>query len=1547
MGLDIDKFYTSKGEQNDVRIDDIEDKDFLAALNKERLLQSYSTQDTLGDQDYGTLSASMGYSSNEEADFAAIQANIQARKESEEMARNRYEESGRAKSWAAMTSNTKDIPVVGTAVRLLEKFDKMATLMASSSASMVASGAIGLTEQVAASGSVGTGAPGIIRKDGKTAPEGAKELVAPLRAMADDIPENLGIDPDLAATALGQTLQVASSLGTGFVGIATNPALGFSMFEGLAFDEAVREYDAHAKNPNAADRLKFGLSVALPQSALDFAIGGEATFARIIAGANPTVRKELLKRLAFGIPKEGFTEGAQKEIMTFMANREFDQDREHFDDEFFHSVLLGMAGAGVIGPIVSLPTIANANTNQVLDNENFGKQAFNTIAKTLTKEEFVANAGDNPAAKTILEAAYDGDEGAQKAVMDIFEQGKAEAETKTPPKADKEVKRLVESIEKIDDEIAAATSEIEPNLDVVEDQFDMPLATSNPRDPNVDITQANQANRKVAKVHADLQAELREVLDQLEISTEPNAKFEKEAELTDAQERTVSKILNHISGQGKKLTPKQFAVLKERVRGDKRVEAAIAKGAQKVERAVAKKERELFAKEEKIANLKEAKVEAINNLKHNFGKKIDKLRDNFAKRVEKLKEEAKRRKVADKEKFVEERLDLIEASRQLQEMVDSLPVSIRGKFKGFANLSKVKTLKGKESFLERAAERVNKLFDAEFRRNKRSKLNDTIRRNTKGSFEKRTKRIGNEAADIFTEIKAIGKRDSLDNLQRLEELLEEPNMSEEKALALKTIFSVFNNIKGADAKRLNQALAIAAQIEQSGLDFRKKFKKKEAKRLEGKRQVVIDATVGDKGILTEKELKAKEEKKGFVKKAISNANDWAFNRNDALEQLLENIRTDKGERFEGDLHDAFTKMAFDATQEFHTRQGKDFQELGDAMFEIFERDGKTKKQAQKAMGDFETTNDNHGIKFAPEGGQVIDVPLTRWEAVQLWMWRQDPTLQPSFETMKWGEDTDAKVEDYIGDAGIAAGEKMLETYKRIGLEVNEVLFGIEGRKLALVDNYSPAFKHAKGKEIDLDEALDMDTLIPAWEGNNSLKERTKNKNALRINGAHRAFEKHVSDMNHYMAFARIAKDMRNTFKDADVRKAIRQVTGGTSVLNLLDGQIDDIIRGSLDRVKVDTMMNQIIGNLAVSKIALNLSSALKQLGSVPAYADGMPAGVWLAEFSKFFLDVPGNSKVLLESEYMKNRLRTSHDRDLRAVVSSKSFANEIAGVRNIRDKLMVLTRMGDAGAILAGGYPVYAHTKAEALKAGMSPEAAHAEGLRKFSRATDRAQQSAEIMSRGYWQRGGSTHKLFTMYMTSPIQYNRIMIGAIKAAAKGRISKKQALKSVFIYHVLLPQVFTAMASMGIGAFSEAEDDDKLNKFWKRQRSALAIGNFNSVFLVGDAYEAIVKVFSQNASVFEQEVSLPIMDQFQDFVKAAQHIDDGEVLESADDLMSALMSFGGLPYDPVRENIEGAWEAATGETDNPVMRMMGFSDWALLEEKETKGTSTRKRRRNYK
>jgi hypothetical protein len=222
-----------------------------------------------------------------------------------------------------------------------------------------------------------------------------------------------------------------------------------------------------------------------------------------------------------------------------------------------------------------------------------------------------------------------------------------------------------------------------------------------------------------------------------------------------------------------------------------------------------------------------------------------------------------------------------------------------------------------------------------------------------------------------------------------------------------------------------------------------------------------------------------------------------------------------------------------------------------------------------------------------------------------------------------------------------------------------------------------------------------------------------------------------------------------------------------------------------------------------------------------------------------------------------------------------------------------------------------------------------------FSRATDRAQQSAKSFSLSYWQQSGSFGKLFLMYQTAPIQYQRNINSALLGLftkdidGKRKISPKQAFKTVMIYHVVLPQIFQAMGTAFIGLW----DDETTEEWLAGQKRALFVGNLNSVFLLGQAIESFGRKISGEQTFTS---SVPFLKEAEKAATAAAdayiNFTDGESEEATMDLIEfagRVSSFYGIPYEPVSKLTEAV--ATVDEKEYPWLSLMGFSDYALMQD----------------
>lgn len=958
--------------------------------------------------------------------------------------------------------------------------------------------------------------------------------------------------------------------------------------------------------------------------------------------------------------------------------------------------------------------------------------------------------------------------------------------------------------------------------------------------------------------------------------------------------------------------------------------------------------------------LRQSKNTAIIELKS----QIKRIKNRHKERAKKFEEKIKELKADKRESAKAERDMLLDFGTKIEQLWKALPDSIKGRTNPVSAILSPATLEGRLSALDKFEERINKAIEKDFRQTREKTLKYILKKATKGDAKAVSKRLG-LSAEIVEKISQITKASNEDNQAAMyEELSKLPEGSKEGQLT-STLYSAFSDLKNKNSKQLNEAIVLAEEIIKYGKDWSKQFEEKKAKedrKLRGdllEEVGVIDPTKEEKPLpeaetklkekgkrkpdvlMSKEELANKQDLAGVFKEWLNGA-DWYLSAHDGIEQLIENLIRVPGKQYAGKLHDQITKPAFKAAESFLTKQRTTRESAFDAFNKVLKDKGLGQKQIKDLFMSLRKApnfkkGDTTGIYFESEPGYgVKEQPISPDQAIQLWMWRQDKTLQGSFDTMKWTDEVDAQLESYIGKEGIALAEYMLSVYKKLGVEMNDVLFKVEGWKLPIVENYSPVSKKTKNALLDIEETM-KDGIVNETAKNNSMKLRVDKKAPLdATHGALAVFDRHISEMNHWITHGEIASRINNLFKNERVKRAITQIYGPQRV-RLIMHMIENFTRGGIDRSRVDPFVSKLIRNIAVGKLALNFPSAIKQLGSIPAYANAMPAAEWSAGFLSFLKNPSSSIKILLETDYIKNRITTTGDRDLRAIAESNSFQQAAAGAKNWRDRFMILTRLGDVGAIMAGGWPVYKKAYDDAIAAGKSISEAKEIAEFEFGFVSDRSQQSSKIQNLSYFQSAGSFAKLFTMFMTSPIQYMRITTSAARAAFKGRITKREAIKTFAIYHVILPSIFTAMGSMGLGIFSD--DEEKYEAWKRRQWHALLLGNLNSLFLIGEAVDAVLGSFIKEEDFYD--LSNPVISEIENIVRSAANIDEEGNLTDLVGSMALLM--GGIPYDTISREFEAKYELLQG--DDVWQNLWGISDWAAFETKKKK-KSTNKRSSLY-
>ncbi|MCK5602577.1 hypothetical protein KAR91_11925 [Candidatus Pacearchaeota archaeon] len=557
-------------------------------------------------------------------------------------------------------------------------------------------------------------------------------------------------------------------------------------------------------------------------------------------------------------------------------------------------------------------------------------------------------------------------------------------------------------------------------------------------------------------------------------------------------------------------------------------------------------------------------------------------------------------------------------------------------------------------------------------------------------------------------------------------------------------------------------------------------------------------------------------------------------------------------------------------------------------------------------------------------GEMVDLILTRAQARKRIMEALDPTLHGTLftiEGMAYTQEMVESIRDFLTPQDENFIGQQLAWYQQYYEGVNEVYSDVYGVNLPKNINYSPIKREGVGKDqaAGLGEFfLEMPFRAAATSG--SLISRVSNKHHIREQSDINVMMRHVAEMEHFKNWAYKIRDLNGLFGDQDVKQAIR-LNYGKEIMGLIDSYIRDMASNGAQTAQTLNWLDKFRINYTRSVLALKPSIYIKQLTSFIAFADAIPVKDFMEGLVSFSKNPKEAMRTLASSEMMMAR-GENIERDISAAIKSDPFS-AFRTSSSLNNAMMINVKMGDRGAIYFGGWSVYRYYK-EIKK--MS----HEEAIRMFESITESTQQSADLSEQSFFQRGGafsgsaasSFSKLFTMFLSSPNQYLRKEIGAIRNAMAGRISKKQLTKTIIIYHILLPMFFQWVSDR----FTWDEDE---------QKRAMILGPLNGFFIIGDGLDYIIRS-AIGMHTFGME--LPFMSAFKDFAKAVK-VPFQEDDITVEDFIRALRGLagavaaspapvvGGKPLKQIIDMSVGVSDTLSGEYEKGIAGMAGWSPYA--------------------
>jgi hypothetical protein len=551
--------------------------------------------------------------------------------------------------------------------------------------------------------------------------------------------------------------------------------------------------------------------------------------------------------------------------------------------------------------------------------------------------------------------------------------------------------------------------------------------------------------------------------------------------------------------------------------------------------------------------------------------------------------------------------------------------------------------------------------------------------------------------------------------------------------------------------------------------------------------------------------------------------------------------------------------------------------------------------------------------------------FTKDQLLDVYMKSKDPETKKMMaedKILQFNDNFLIEVNQILTAEDRAIANALFEFYDDNYAKINafyEDKYGISLGKRAF---YSPRSMDRGGINVDTGD-------LSSYAGFSAVKERKAKAGAVKVKGAFQVLQDYIVNSNHWIAWSDKLIDINAVMGDVEVKNMIRNMFG-QNMEKRIAYEVSRMASNDKFQSKYFNfeLLNKIRSNYAISALAAKPSLMIKQLTSFPAYWEHMSKEEFISGLVDFATHMKEAVETLGNTTLMKTR-DVNIIKDFEELSKSELFKSGATKVK-LREFLMANIKLGDRGAIYMGGWALYKAELKKNLAKGMKQEDAKAKALEMFERVTDETQQSGRLSQQSYWQ-SNPFLRMFTMFQSSQNQYLRKEINAVRGLATGRMSKTQAAKTLFIFHVLLP-CFFQFASDGFEWDKEA------------QLRASILGSLNGIFILNSILEKGLDIVLGTADAWratKMGISdvLPFWGSGEDLYKFFVDLAEGDV--DLEDYIEVIKAFGkplgeltGVPVKYPLDLIQnfGSY-AEEGEVKKEVLLWLGWSPYALRDKEE--------------
>ena len=797
------------------------------------------------------------------------------------------------------------------------------------------------------------------------------------------------------------------------------------------------------------------------------------------------------------------------------------------------------------------------------------------------------------------------------------------------------------------------------------------------------------------------------------------------------------------------------------------------------------------------------------------------------------------------------RQELLSALRTLDAITSALPPEVRGRIGGHTRLSDVTSTKAK---LKRLEERVAKI-DREVERWLKGELTDKLeslieKAKPKGKGgEKATGKIGVEAHEIFKKIEAAISLSSIETTGELAKqaaALEAIPVTDLEARAQAAedvqILEMFGGFSEKSAADMDRAIKWAEGVFALG---KNQWKAKELERLKyvkALQQTAIASTNkagNDKDLQKIRKDMHEGKKAGILSALLSfvQTQELAFGRKNPLVDRWNKMaraatakKTDainaKSKEWESMLERVWPSTKnLQRKRELYalkTDQSVIAPKVENVVTETIPIDESTaldlvngtldpatvgldeldvmdlREQVQnKRKKKFEVT------KVKSEGERV-DTPLTQMQAVHVTMLAAQPAYENAMNAAGYTPETIQAIEAQLTPEAKAIRSWLRDQYDEGYNELNALYEDMYGVTLPKNENYAPGTFH----HDDANPQTDPYGNGLAPEGGmraGFLKQRKNHQSRPDIKrDATDLFFNHYAQTQHWLGFAKLAREYRGVIGNENVSAALTSKVGDGTFENVRRWG-EALERGGFDQgvsSAINKWLNGVMKNQVGIALAWKISTLMKQSAAAFATMQRIPS----KEYAKGFARLATGQLSLKEvynSPVIQRRLISGYSPEVRIAMDQLAKAAP-SRFNEFIEKGMDLIGWVDAVFTTAGAAISYDYHNRQALAAGLNPSEAKAQATQQMEDDVARTAQPAEMIDRSLFEiRAQNIGKLLFMFSSAPRQMAANLSMSVLDKIKGEGTTDEIARALVVTSLIGGVMMQAISS----AWRDIRNDD--------------------------------------------------------------------------------------------------------------------------------------------